>query len=264
MVRGVPSFVAPPTPDLTKCAAILTEMMVALPVFKTSVRNALFHHVNPPRSVSAHPTCWPSYPTTGQQRSGLSMSLPRHSYDPRRACLLPLPPLPRWVRSNKRSFGIYLSGALFSLGWWIFFDALLISSVRSKRPPDADDPSRTPPWLEPAVTVSFADWLPGLLATLGMIVVNLIDKSILAEAGGFGGAMGGGFGGGGDPIQWRARLFLFVGFALLAGGLAGSVTVLTIKYIIAQLPEGYEYYGFANVVRRPVHPCLSRLLTSFS
>lgn len=174
------------------------------------------------------------------------MSLPRHSYDPRRVCLLPLPPLPRWVRSNKRSFGIYLSGALFSLGWWIFFDALLLSSVRSKRPVDADDPTRIPPWVEPAVKMSFADWLPGLLATLGMIVVNLIDKSILAEAGGLG-AMGG-FGSGGDPIQWRARLFLFVGFALLAGGLAGSVTVLTIKYIIAQLPEGYEYYGFANVV----------------
>lgn len=139
-----------------------------------------------------------------------------------------------------------MSGALFSLGWWIFFDALLLSSVRSKRPVDADDPTRIPPWVEPAVKMSFADWLPGLLATLGMIVVNLIDKSILAEAGGLG-AMGG-FGSGGDPIQWRARLFLFVGFALLAGGLAGSVTVLTIKYIIAQLPEGYEYYGFANVV----------------
>lgn len=177
------------------------------------------------------------------------MSLPRHSYDPRRVCLLPLPAMPRWVRGNKRSFGIYLSGALFSMGWWIFFDALLLSSVRAKRPLDADDPSRTPPWIEPAVRMSFADWLPGLLATLGMIVVNLIDKSILAEAGGFGGAMGSfGGGGGGDPIQWRARLFLFVGFALLAGGLAGSITVLTIKYIIAQLPEGYEYYGFANVV----------------
>ena len=140
-----------------------------------------------------------------------------------------------------------MSGALFSLGWWIFFDALLLSSVRSKRPADADDPTRIPPWIEPAVKMSFADWLPGLLATLGMIVVNLIDKSILAEAGGLG-AMGSFGGGGGDPIQWRARLFLFVGFALLAGGLAGSVTVLTIKYIIAQLPEGYEYYGFANVV----------------
>lgn len=80
-----------------------------------------------------------------------------------------------------------------------------------------------------------------------MIVVNLIDKNVLAEAGGIG-SMSSGSWGGGDAIQWRARLFLFVGFALLAGGLAGSITVLTIKYMIAQLPDGYEYYGIAGVV----------------
>ncbi|UZJ56793.1 hypothetical protein CBS101457_006113 [Exobasidium rhododendri] len=177
------------------------------------------------------------------------MSLPRHSYDPRRVCLLPLPPMPRWVRSNKRSFGIYASGALFSLAWWVFFDALLLSSIRSKEPPlsGGEDPN-FPPWIAPPVKMSFADWVPGLLATLGMIVVNLIDKSVLAEAGGFGAGFSSGSWGG-DSIQWRARLFLFVGFALLAGGLAGSVTVLTIKYIIANLPSGYEYYGFANVVQ---------------
>lgn len=155
--------------------------------------------------------------------------------------------MPRWIQSNKRSFGIYASGALFSFAWWIFFDALLLSSIRSKQPPILDDPST---WIPPPVKMSFADWVPGLLATLGMIVVNLIDKSVLAEAGGFG-AVGGFSSGswGGDSIQWRARLFLFVGFALLAGGLAGSVTVLTIKYIIADLPSGYEWYGFSNVVR---------------
>lgn len=80
-----------------------------------------------------------------------------------------------------------------------------------------------------------------------MIVVNLIDKSVLAEAGGFGG-FSSGASWGGDSIQWRARLFLFVGFALLAGGLAGSITVLTIKYIITSLPDTYDWYGFANVV----------------
>jgi hypothetical protein len=156
--------------------------------------------------------------------------------------------MPRWIRSNKRSFGIYASGALFSFAWWVFFDALLLSSIRSKHPPieGGDDPT-IPPWIEPAVKMTFADWVPGLLATLGMIVVNLIDKSVLAEAGGFGAGFSSGSWGG-DSIQWRARLFLFVGFALLAGGLAGSVTILTIKYIIANLPEGYEYYGFANVV----------------
>ncbi|PWN89424.1 UPF0220-domain-containing protein [Acaromyces ingoldii] len=185
------------------------------------------------------------------------MSLPRHSYDPRRVCLLPFPALPRFLRSNKRSAGIYASGALFSLAWWIFFDAVILSAVRSRAPlpPDQGGP---PPgdgdgdeWLPPAVSVTFSDWIPGLLATLGMIVVNLIDKSILAEVGGFGGmSFGGGGGGfGGDGVQWRARLFLFVGFALLAGGLAGSVTLLTIKYIVADLPPGYEYYGLASVIQ---------------
>jgi hypothetical protein len=160
--------------------------------------------------------------------------------------------MPRWVRSNKRSFGIYASGALFSFAWWVFFDALMLSSIRSKAPISipggnpAGDPSDIP-WIAPPVKMTFADWVPGLLATLGMIVVNLIDKSVLAEAGGFGG-FSSGASWGGDSIQWRARLFLFVGFALLAGGLAGSVTVLTIKYIITSYPDTYDWYGFANVV----------------
>ena len=42
----------------------------------------------------------------------------------------------------------------------------------------------------------------------------MIDKERLVGEGAFGG----------DPgLMWRARLFLFVGFALMAGGLAGSV-----------------------------------------
>lgn len=98
--------------------------------------------------------------------------------------------------------------------------------------------------------MSFADWVPGLLATIGMIVVNLVDKTILAEAGGLGSMGIGGGAWGGDAIQWRARLFLFVGFALLAGGLAGSITLLTIKYLITQYPQEYEHYGVASVVSR--------------
>lgn len=206
---------------------------------------------------------------------GQVMSLPRHSYDPRRVCLLPIPALPRFLRSNKRSAGIYASGALFSIAWWIFFDAVILSAVRSRAPNLPPDEGGPPPgegsggdnnggdWVAPAVSVTFSDWIPGLLATLGMIVVNLIDKSILAEAGGFGGMSfgggGGGFGGG-DGVQWRARLFLFVGFALLAGGLAGSVTLLTIKYIIPDLPSGYEYYGLASVVSCLISSFFSCLL----
>jgi len=42
-------------------------------------------------------------------------------------------------------------------------------------------------------------------------------------------------------------LFLFIGFALMAGGLAGSVTVLVLKYVIPGHPEQFAYYGYANV-----------------
>ncbi|CAO1613144.1 unnamed protein product [Jaminaea pallidilutea] len=182
----------------------------------------------------------------------------RGGYDPRRICLIPLPSLPRWLSSSKRSLGIYTSGALFALGWWMFLDAVILSSI-SNRPPQppnggggggGDGGDQPLPWDPPVVVTSFADWLPGLCGTLGMIVVNLIDKSLLAEAGIggalFGGGGGGGLGGGGDITAWRAKLFLFIGFALMAGGLAGSVTVLVVKYIVPGYPE---YYGVANVIQ---------------
>ena len=61
--------------------------------------------------------------------------------------------------------------------------------------------------------VTFADWVPGLCSLLGILVVNLIDKDRVRGDEGFGDS----------SAVWRARLFLFVGFALMAGGLAGSV-----------------------------------------
>lgn len=62
-------------------------------------------------------------------------------------------------------------------------------------------------------------------------------------------------------------MILFIGFALMAGGLAGSVvsttfcatfcdfvintltlqTVLVLKYVLNGYPEQFVYYGYANV-----------------
>ena len=61
--------------------------------------------------------------------------------------------------------------------------------------------------------VTFLDWLPGICSLLGMLVINLIDKDRVQGHEDFGDAR----------AVWRARLFLFIGFALMAGGLAGSV-----------------------------------------
>jgi hypothetical protein len=196
------------------------------------------------------------------------MSLPRADYDPRRVCLNPFPNFT--LGKHKRTVGVYLAGALvshnknkrsftqiahptpalsfyqFALANWTFLDAAILSA-------HAKDIHPTRP---PLVHVSFVDWVPGICSLLGMIVVNMIDKDRVRGDEGYGDSR----------AVWRARLFLFIGFALMAGGLAGSVvrlfsfdpwgvvtdrldaqTVLVLKYIMNDYPEQYNYYGYCNV-----------------
>ena len=81
-----------------------------------------------------------------------------------------------------------------------------------------------------------------------MIIVNLIDKQKLVGDGsddwssGAGGVLGG--------VAWKARLFLFLGFALMAGGLAGSITVLVIKYVLPDWQrQDVVWWGVSEVVQ---------------
>ncbi|EIW78161.1 UPF0220-domain-containing protein [Coniophora puteana RWD-64-598 SS2] len=157
------------------------------------------------------------------------MSLPRSDYDPRRVCLNPFPDVN--LGKHRRTIGIYLAGALFALANWTFLDAAILSA--HAHPPYED------PQIPPPVHVTFADWIPGLCSLAGMLVVNLIDKDrIRGEDSGFSGDSG---------AVWRARLFLFIGFALMAGGLAGSISLLVLKYVLKDYAEQYTYYGYANV-----------------
>ncbi|KAI0715934.1 UPF0220-domain-containing protein [Cerioporus squamosus] len=155
------------------------------------------------------------------------MSIPRSNYDPRRVCINPFPAIS--LGKHRRTIGIYLAGGLFALANWTFLDAAILSAHAH--------PPYNEPQVPPPVHVTFLDWLPGICSLLGMIVINLIDKDRVQGNEGFGDA----------HAVWRARLFLFIGFALMAGGLAGSVTVLVLKYILHQYAEQYTYYGYANV-----------------
>ncbi|KAF7324596.1 hypothetical protein MKEN_00500900 [Mycena kentingensis (nom. inval.)] len=172
-------------------------------------------------------------------------SLPRSSYDPRRVCLNPFPDVD--FGKHRRTFGVYLAGALvcplppihiyppnptkFAIANWIFLDACILSKHASGPWGTPEDPSPAP------VHVTFVDWIPGICSLLGFLVINLIDKDRVRGEDSFGDAR----------AVWRARLFLFLGFALMAGGLAGSVTVLVLKYILPEHPDMFKYYGYANV-----------------
>jgi len=91
----------------------------------------------------------------------------------------------------------------FTLANWTFLDAAILSA-------HVQPTHETEPVL---VHVTFVDWIPGICSLLGMLVVNLIDKDRVRGEEGFGDSR----------AVWRARLFLFISFALMAGGLAGSV-----------------------------------------
>ncbi|WWD01744.1 hypothetical protein V866_008690 [Kwoniella sp. B9012] len=158
------------------------------------------------------------------------MSIPHASYDPRRVFRFSLPRFE--VGPKVRSIGTYLSGGLFALSYFFLFDAATISS-HATPPPDA-------PYDVVPVHMSFVDWIPAICSTLGFLITSLLDKSHLNAA------LSGDSWGGDGPAAVRARVVLFIGVALMAGGLAGSLTVLILKYIITEYTD-YVYYGIMNV-----------------
>lgn len=136
-------------------------------------------------------------------------------------------PKPAWLNSaNTRTAGVYTAGALFALGFYILIDI----AVWSKSALNGSDP---------AVHITFVDWIPGICSALGMLVINSIDKSRLSADS---------FSYSGNGVAWKARLVLFLGFALLAGGLAGSTTVLVLKYVVRGYVWPTMWLGVGNVV----------------
>lgn len=73
-----------------------------------------------------------------------------------------------------------------------------------------------------------------------MAVINSIEKTRLnADS----------FSYSGNGVAWKARFVLFLGFALIAGGLAGSVAILVLNYVILHGIQGQTLWmGVANPV----------------
>lgn len=87
----------------------------------------------------------------------------------------------------------------FSLGFFFFVDASAYSHSSKNGS---------------IVHINFVDWIPCICSALGMLVINSIEKSRLSADS---------YSYSGTGVAWKAQLVLFLGFALMAGGLAGSV-----------------------------------------
>ncbi|KAK3696311.1 Vacuolar protein sorting-associated protein 68 [Vermiconidia calcicola] len=134
-------------------------------------------------------------------------------------------PKPQWLNSaNSRTAGVYIAGALFSLALFTIIDAATFShSTRNGS----------------EFHMNFVDWIPGIFSALGMLIINSIDKSRLS---------GDNFSYSGDGVAWKARVVLFMGFAAMAGGLAGGVTVMVLKYVVPGAEWPAMWFGVGNVI----------------
>ncbi|KAL0080021.1 hypothetical protein F4703DRAFT_1179321 [Phycomyces blakesleeanus] len=107
-------------------------------------------------------------------------------------------------KANRRIIGVYFSGVLFTLAWWIFVDGVITSARMLENP--------APP--------GFEDWASGIVLTLGMIIVHSIDLQSLRSDSDM-------YSYDSDYSRvWFCRLMMFLGSTMLAGGLVGSVVVL--------------------------------------
>lgn len=92
--------------------------------------------------------------------------------------------------------------------------------------------------------VKFTDWIPFILSSLGMLVINTVEKSRLSsESFSFGTSSG--FS---SSADWQAKVVLFLGFAFLSGGVAGSIVILVLRYIVPNYTMPTLGMGIANVV----------------
>jgi len=88
------------------------------------------------------------------------------------------------------------------------------------------------------VHITIVDWIPLVCSILGMLVINSIERSrLVADSYSYSG----------NGVAWKAKLVLFMGFALMAGGLAGAATVLIMKYVVPGYPWPTLGFGVAGV-----------------
>lgn len=85
--------------------------------------------------------------------------------------------------------------------------------------------------------VTFPDWLPLIFSALGMLIINSVEKQRLSSDSW-----------NGTGVAWKARVVLFLGFAALAGGMAGGVTVFTLKYVVKDVGMPALGMGIENVI----------------
>ncbi|KAK9799800.1 hypothetical protein WJX73_010831 [Symbiochloris irregularis] len=96
--------------------------------------------------------------------------------------------------SKAAAYGPVLSGALFGGGWWFWVDAVTCSQNK----------------------VSFLQYLPGIVATLALVMINSIRREELDDP----------YDAFDEGVFCRSRFWLLVSYMVSTGAVVGSILVL--------------------------------------
>ncbi|KAJ3226269.1 hypothetical protein HK099_005266 [Clydaea vesicula] len=113
----------------------------------------------------------------------------------------------------------YVAGALFALGWWLFIDGVSFAATRSPAV---------------AVPISFEDFVPGILSTFSLIIVNLINKETLNADD---------FSFGGNHVAAKARGCAFIGVTMALSAIIGAISIMCVKYVVPGHGGDTLYFG---------------------
>mmetsp|Transcript_31909 Transcript_31909/g.70919 ORF Transcript_31909/g.70919 Transcript_31909/m.70919 type:complete len:167 (+) Transcript_31909:95-595(+) len=108
------------------------------------------------------------------------------------------PSIIRWWNDKARHWGPIVSGVLFGAGWWFWFDA--VATAQHKVP--------------------FDHYIPGIIATLALVMINLIRRDDLSDI---------------DPFDdaasfCRTRFWLFVSYVVSFASIVSAVWVMIQHY----------------------------------
>ncbi|EGF78680.1 hypothetical protein BATDEDRAFT_26562 [Batrachochytrium dendrobatidis JAM81] len=120
----------------------------------------------------------------------------------------------------------YTAGALFAIGWWLFIDGIAFNGSKAGS--------------IPVVQVGFEDWAPGIISTVALIIVNLIDRETLNADD---------FEYSGPSVACKARACAFLGVTMALGSLGGALAVLSLKFIIPNVSGDAFYLGQAITIQ---------------
>ncbi len=122
----------------------------------------------------------------------------------------PLGTIKELYETHGKKYGTGLAGCAFGVGWFFFIDAIVIAPSTAK--------------------IGFAFYLPGLAATLALILINAVRLDEISSV---------------DPwdegVYCRSRVWLLVAYVVCAASIAGAT--------LTMLTAGASGIGIASVVQ---------------